>query len=235
MAGRFPRLRRSSATDAPAPTEATEVVAAPDGDGAPPEPDVAPAGDQPTVAADPVEQPDAGATAATELQVIEPAPDGEAPAEPAAEAEPEGPPAFLARGRLRRRLRFVRRAREIALRDLGGLVFDLHRFGRDRSDLVDQKLAALGALDAEMRALETALDARQEVTVLREPGLTTCPRCGALLASDASYCSSCGLPLARSASLPTGPTPAGAPDQLPAGPPAAPEPPSADEPPTPVP
>src|SRR3954463_4256687 len=67
-------------------------------------------------------------------------------------------PGFIERGKLRRRLRFVRRARELALRDLGGLIFDLHRFGRERTDLVDQKLAALATLDSEMRALETLLD-----------------------------------------------------------------------------
>lgn len=130
-----------------------------------------------------------------------------ADAEPAAAGDRS--PRFIERGRLRRRLRFVRRAREIALRDLGGLVFDLHRYGRRRGDLVDQKLTALGALDAEMRALESALDERREVTVLREPGLASCPRCGALHASDASFCSTCGLPLGAHAGLPAGPTPTG--------------------------
>ncbi len=33
------------------------------------------------------------------------------------------------RGRLRRRLRYLRRARELMLRDLGGLVFEIHRTG----------------------------------------------------------------------------------------------------------
>jgi hypothetical protein len=123
--------------------------------------------------------------------------------------EPEGDPGFLRRGKLRRRLRYLRRAREIALRDLGGLIFDLHRFGRARTDLVDQKLAGLGALDREMRLLEHALDDRREVTVLREPGLGSCPRCGALRPSDANFCSSCGLPLGKGAGLPAGPIPAG--------------------------
>lgn len=139
------------------------------------------------------------------------------------EAAPEGEPGFLARGKLRRRLRYVRRAREIALRDLGGLVFDLHRFGRERGDLVEQKLAALGALDAEMRALGEALEEPEDVTVLREPGLASCPRCGALRASDASFCSTCGLPLGKGAGLPTAPTAAGAGPigDAPAGPPFA--------------
>ena len=129
------------------------------------------------------------------------------PAVPA-DVEPGAPPApgFQDRGRMRRRLRYVRRAREIPLRDLGGLVFDLHRFGRERNDLVEAKLAALTALDGEMRTLETALADRRDITVLREPGLATCPRCGALHASDANFCSSCGLPVGKGAGLPAGPT-----------------------------
>jgi len=147
------------------------------------------------------------------MAVVGPQPPTDAPAPPdqPADAEPATTtaPSFLTRGRMRRRLRFVRRAREVALRDLGGLVFDLHRFGRDRHDLVDQKLAALGALDAEMRALGQALDDPDDVTVLREPGLAGCPRCGALHASDARFCSTCGLPVGKGASLPAGPTFAG--------------------------
>ena len=122
-------------------------------------------------------------TAGTEVVPADPPPDAPAPADQPADTEPAAEPiapTFLSRGRLRRRLRYVRRAREIALRDLGGLVFDLHRFGRDRNDLVDQKLTALSALDAEMRALGQALEDPDDVTVLREPGLASCARCGAL-------------------------------------------------------
>jgi hypothetical protein len=150
-----------------------------------------------------------------------PAVDAEAPATTeVVEADATAPDAapsngFLARGQLRRRLRYVRRAREVALRDLGGLVFDLHRFQSDRTDLVDQKLAALSAIDAEMRGLAAELDDRRDITVLREPGLASCPRCGALHASDARFCSTCGLPVGQHAGLPAGPTPSGpAADQL---------------------
>src|SRR4051794_23965355 len=64
---------------------------------------------------------------------------------------------FRDRGRLRRRLRYLRRVRELGFRDLGGLVFDQHRFERPNEDLVRAKLAALGAVDTELRALETLL------------------------------------------------------------------------------
>ena len=119
-----------------------------------------------------------------------------ATAEAPAAVPAEAPPSWLTRGRLRRRLRYLRSARELGLRDLGGLVFDLHRFERERPDLVKAKLDALAELDAERRRLETVLDDRREVDVLREPGLASCAACGSLLASDARFCSNCGKPTA---------------------------------------
>lgn len=138
-----------------------------------------------------------------------PAPVADEPTAPADTVPGEETPGFIERGKLRRRLRFVGRARELALRDLGGLVFDLHRYGRERNDLVDQKLNALATLDSEMRALQALLDDHPAVTVLHEPGVATCPRCGALHASDAAYCSACGLPVGNRADLPSGPALAG--------------------------
>jgi len=107
--------------------------------------------------------------------------------------ETAGTASFRDRGRLRRRLRFLRRARELAFRDVGGLIFDMRRFGRDRPDLVEAKLAALGAVDRELRALERVLDDRRPIHELREPGLSSCPRCGALHASEDNFCPRCGL------------------------------------------
>jgi hypothetical protein len=107
--------------------------------------------------------------------------------------ETAGTASFRDRGRLRRRLRFLRRARELAFRDVGGLIFDMRRFGRDRPDLVEAKLAALGAVDRELRALERVLDDRRPIHELHEPGLSSCPRCGALHASEDNFCPRCGL------------------------------------------
>ena len=104
-----------------------------------------------------------------------------------------GTASFRDRGRLRRRLRYLRRARELAFRDVGGLIFDMRRFGRERPDLVEAKLAALGAVDRELRALERVLDDRRPIHELREPGLSSCPRCGALHASEDNFCPRCGL------------------------------------------
>jgi hypothetical protein len=112
------------------------------------------------------------------------------------------PPGFAARGRVRRRARFLRQARELAYRDLGGLVFNLHRFGQRNDTLVLAKLSTLSHIDSELRALESALAERQPVTVLREAGITACPRCAAIHSSEDRFCPNCGLPLSRHVDLP---------------------------------
>jgi hypothetical protein len=108
---------------------------------------------------------------------------------------PSSKASFRDRGKLRRRLRFLRRTRELAYRDIGGLIFDMRRFNRSRQDLLDAKLGALGAVDQELRALERALDDRRPIHELREPGISSCARCGALHDSEANFCPHCGLQL----------------------------------------
>jgi hypothetical protein len=146
---------------------------------------------------------------------------------PRPEAQAAEGPSFRDRGRYRRRLRYLRRVRELGFRDLGGL---MHRFGRDGRTLVDAKLVALDAVDRELRALERALADQQPYTELREAGVAACPRCSALHATDARFCSWCGLglrgPLAMggvsveptagaAASGPADPAPATAPHDAP--------------------
>lgn len=104
-------------------------------------------------------------------------------------ADPTG---FLDRARLRRRLRHLEQIKEIALRDIGGLTFELHRAGQSNKKLVDGKLAALDTVDTELLSLRTALGAESDTIDLREPGLSTCENCGALIGSDAKFCSECG-------------------------------------------
>jgi len=128
---------------------------------------------------------------------------------------------FGSRGRMRRRARFLHKARELAYRDLGGLVFNLHRFGQRNDPLVLAKLGTLGQIDAELRALENVLAERQPVTVLREAGVTACPRCAAIHSSEDAFCPSCGLSLGRHAELPIAGALAPA---APAAPEAAPQP-----------
>jgi hypothetical protein len=111
-------------------------------------------------------------------------------------------PGFGERGRMRRRARFLRKARELAYRDLGGLVYDLHRFGQRNDPVVLAKLATLGHIDAELRALEQALHEIRPVTVLREVGIAACPRCAAIHGNQDRFCPGCGLAFAAGAERP---------------------------------
>lgn len=146
--------------------------------------------------------------------------------EPATEQAPEQTPqapGFGERGRMRRRARFLRKARELAYRDLGGLVFDLHRFGQRNDQLVLAKLATLRQIDTELRELEEVLRDRRPVTVLREVGIAACPRCAAIHGSDDRFCPGCGLAFDTNADRPISTAPVSPQAQAPATsqPPAA--------------
>jgi len=142
---------------------------------------------------------------------------------PASQDAPTGSPGFSERGRIRRRIRFLRKARELAYRDLGGLVFDLHRFGRRNDELVLAKLETVGRIDGELRALESILAEHRPVTVLREAGVAACPRCAAIHGSDDRFCPNCGLAMDLRAERPmAGPPAAAASAPTPAPPPASP-------------
>jgi hypothetical protein len=125
--------------------------------------------------------------------------DSHPPADMVAAPEQSG---FGSRGRARRRARFLRKARELAYRDLGGLVFNLHRFGARNDTLVLAKLTTVGQIDAELRAIEGALGERETVTVLREAGINACPRCAAIHSSEDRFCPHCGLSMGRHVDLP---------------------------------
>jgi hypothetical protein len=128
-------------------------------------------------------------------------PAGAAVATGPGDTQPDG---FRSRGSARRRARFLRKARELAYRDLGGLVFNLHRFGARNDALVLAKLTTLTQIDTELRAIESALGERRAITVLREAGITACPRCAAIHGSEDGFCPNCGLSMGRHADLPIG-------------------------------
>jgi hypothetical protein len=113
------------------------------------------------------------------------------------EGAPAAPAVSGRRGRLRRRLRYLRRARELMLRDLGGLVYEVHRTGRGdfgaHSAVIAGKVERLSLLDAESGAIEQALGAPRSETVVFEPGVGgICDVCGELYGSAARFCSRCG-------------------------------------------
>ena len=111
------------------------------------------------------------------------------------------PPGSARRGKLRRRLRYLRHVRELLLRDLGGFTYEVHRTAggtpqEGHRKLAEAKANRIAALDAEVGAIEARLGEAHAETVLFEPGIGgTCPECGELYASDARFCSRCGLPL----------------------------------------
>jgi hypothetical protein len=198
MSGLFERIARRRATP---PDETQELdapaTAGPPSTGDEPAPTEVLAGGEAGAAA-PGEGVRSEAVAGEAATVEQSATNGDAPADAPTRILPaEDPrPSFRDRGRVRRRVRYLRRLRELQLRDVGGLVFELRRFGRRREDLVDQKLTQLAATDEELRHLETLLDDRRAVVELREPGIGgTCSNCGALHGSADHYCAQCGRPL----------------------------------------
>lgn len=123
-----------------------------------------------------------------------PAPTSPPPEIPSGPGSPE--PGFVARSRLRRRARYLRQLREIQLRDIGGFVLELHRFGRERPDLVREKVAWAAQTDAELRGLERALAEDHPMREIREAGIGgACENCGAVHGSRDRFCATCGEPL----------------------------------------
>lgn len=109
-------------------------------------------------------------------------------------ASPGRAPGFLARAVLRRRVRFLRRRRELALHDLGGFVYETHRLAESRPELTTEKLEAVDAIDGELATLERALRLGEELIVLHEPGISSCGHCGTIFDSSARFCPACGRP-----------------------------------------
>ncbi len=145
---------------------------------------------------DGVVEPEPASAGASGDGVVEPEPatagasgDGVVEPEPAVAAT-----GFMQRAVVRRRLRFLRRRRELALHDLGGFAFESHRLGEPREDLLAQKLSAISELDDELAALQAALGQHEELAVLREPGISSCPQCSTIHDSAAHYCPNCGRP-----------------------------------------
>src|SRR4051794_13110131 len=109
------------------------------------------------------------------------------------------------RGKLRRRVAFLRAARELLLRDLGGFIYEMHRTAHDieadvHRRLRETKLNRLARVDAELHEIELLLDDVRRQVVVREPGVGgECPNCGELFSSTAHFCSHCGLPLTETA------------------------------------
>jgi hypothetical protein len=94
----------------------------------------------------------------------------------------------------RRRLRRLRREREALFSDLGALVYELHRRGERSPELLQERAAALGELDREVRSLEETLRPGQDdgSSSPSEPPPNRCEACGRSLEAGQLVCLSCG-------------------------------------------
>jgi hypothetical protein len=220
MSGLLRRLSRDrAATDdeaTPSANGASETVDAAS-------PDAQPGGQQPVPA---------GSTAAADAPTtVQPAAGGAAP-DTAPETPPDETPGrdlpagvdvdtlaavpetSASRAKLRRRLRYLRHARELLLRDLGGFYAEAHRSEAGpeaHRRLLDVKARRIATLDGEVRELEQRLDEPHGEVVIREPGIGgTCPACGELHGSEARFCSRCGTALTGAGRRGAAATPAGA-------------------------
>src|SRR3954469_844346 len=94
------------------------------------------------------------------------------------------------RGRMRRRLRELRRLREAQLLELGALTLEAHRHARDDSPVIKSKAAEAAATDAEVRALAESLDPDAGLDSVVAAGIAgPCPTCGNLASTAARFCS----------------------------------------------
>jgi hypothetical protein len=111
-------------------------------------------------------------------------------------ADAVAPSGSRERGRLRRRLRELRRLREAQLLELGALVLEAHRHGREVSRVIEMKIAEAAATDREVRAIADALDTDAGIDTIVVDGIAgPCPTCGTLVSMSARFCSACATPL----------------------------------------
>src|SRR3954452_12697405 len=100
------------------------------------------------------------------------------------------------RGRMRRRLRELRRLREAQLLELGALVLEAHKHGRDDTPVIKSKATEAATTDSEARELAAALETDGGLDTVVAAGIAgPCPTCGTLASTAARFCSTCGTPL----------------------------------------
>jgi hypothetical protein len=92
-------------------------------------------------------------------------------------------------GRLRREQRAILRVREERLRDLGGLVLEMHRRDAFRADLIEERCLELVGLEERLHELDTLLMA---ASALRRPARAARCACGAPILFGSTFCASCG-------------------------------------------
>jgi len=89
-------------------------------------------------------------------------------------------------GILRRERRALVKARDDALRDLGGLLVEMYRRGGFRDDLLAERAAAIVGIDARLAEIEDLLHTR---------GRAARCECGAPILRGSHFCPNCGRTL----------------------------------------
>jgi hypothetical protein len=98
-------------------------------------------------------------------------------------------------GVLRRERRALLKAREEALRDLGGLLVEMYRRGGFRDDLLQERAAAVVGIDARLGEIDGLLHGSRR--------LARCD-CGAPILRGSRFCPNCGRSFADDAKSPAG-------------------------------
>jgi hypothetical protein len=117
---------------------------------------------------------------------------------PAGQEEPSADapatPTTAERGAMRKRARRLARLREVQLRELGALVVEMRRLGRDNPELLKRKALETLGMDNELRRLRAALGERETMEHVVAAGVAgTCERCATLMATEDRFCPHCGL------------------------------------------
>ena len=93
-------------------------------------------------------------------------------------------------GVLRRERRLLLKAREDALRDLGGLAVEMYRRGGFRDDLLAERCASIVGIDARLAEIESMLHGSRHVARCE---------CGAPILRGSHFCPNCGREVGRPA------------------------------------
>jgi hypothetical protein len=89
-------------------------------------------------------------------------------------------------GVLRRERRALLKAREVAVRDLGGLLVEMYRRGGFRDDLLQERAAVVVGIDARLGELEELLHGSRRIARCE---------CGAPILRGSRFCPNCGRSL----------------------------------------
>jgi hypothetical protein len=89
-------------------------------------------------------------------------------------------------GLLRRERRALLKARETALKEIGGLLVEMYRRGGFREDLLAERAAAVVGIDARLSEIDELMHGSRKVARCQ---------CGAPLLRGSHFCPNCGRPI----------------------------------------